>query len=138
MALANSAALRIAEVTREAKNVTGGEIVRDEDGELTGLLKDNAMNLVAGKVPEPGDGMKDRALDAAMQYVAAQGVTSIHNMGSWDDVEVFARAASGGRLGTRIYAAVPLSTWARLRDTVAAGTHGGPTAAATTGSASAR
>jgi predicted amidohydrolase YtcJ len=47
-------------------------------------------------------------------------------MGSWDDVAVFGRAAREGRLGTRIYAAVPLSTWERLRDTVAAGTYGGP------------
>jgi predicted amidohydrolase YtcJ len=126
MALANSAALRVAGVTREAKPVTGGEIVRDEDGNLTGLLKDNAMGLVDGKVPDASAVMKDRALDAAMQYVAAQGVTSIHHMGSWDDVEVFARAASAGRLGTRIYAAVPLASWQRLRDTVAARTHGGP------------
>jgi predicted amidohydrolase YtcJ len=126
MALANTAALRIAGVSREAKPVAGGEIVRDDDGEPTGLLKDNAMNLVAGTVPDPPDAMKDRALDAAMQYVAAQGVTSVHNMGSWDDVDVFARAAKAGRLGTRIYAAVPLASWQRLRDTVAARTHGGP------------
>jgi predicted amidohydrolase YtcJ len=126
MALANSAALRAAGVTRGVRDIDGGEIVRDATGEPTGLLKDNAMNLVAGKVPDPSDAMKDRALDAAMQYVAAQGVTSIHNMGSWDDVAVFARAAREGRLGTRIYVAVPLSTWGRLRDTVAAGTYGGP------------
>ena len=33
-----------------------------------------------------------RALDAAMRYVAAQGVTSVHNMGTWDDLDVFERA----------------------------------------------
>jgi predicted amidohydrolase YtcJ len=124
MALANTAALRAAGVTREVRDVAGGEIVRGGDGDLTGLLKDNAMGLVDAKVPAPSDAMKDRALDAAMQYVAAQGVTSVHNMGSWDDVEVFARASKAGRLGTRIYAAVPLSSWERLRDTVTAATHG--------------
>jgi predicted amidohydrolase YtcJ len=41
-------------------------------------------------------------------------------MGSWDDLAVFERAHHAGRLRTRIYAAVPLGTWARLRDTVAA------------------
>jgi predicted amidohydrolase YtcJ len=55
-----------------------------------------------------------------MAYVAAQGVTSIHNMGSWNDLAVFDRAHRANRLRTRIYAAVPLSTWERLRDTVAA------------------
>jgi len=55
-----------------------------------------------------------------MAYVGAQGVTSVHNMGSWDDLAVFERAHKADRLRTRIYAAVPLSTWDRLRDTVAA------------------
>jgi hypothetical protein len=55
-----------------------------------------------------------------MAYVAAQGVTSVHNMGSWDDLATFERARRAGRLRTRIYAAVPLGTWERLRDTVAA------------------
>jgi predicted amidohydrolase YtcJ len=47
MALANSAALKAAGVTRAVKGVAGGEIVRDGNGDLTGLLKDNAMSLVA-------------------------------------------------------------------------------------------
>ena len=119
MALANSLALRHAGITRTVKEVAGGEIVRNAQGEPTGLLKDNAMSLVDSKVPPPPDAMKDRALEAAMRHVAAQGVTSIHNMGSWDDLDVFARAQRSGRLSTRIYAAVPLQTWERLRDVVA-------------------
>ena len=39
---------------------------------------------------------------------------------SWADLAAFRRAHSEGRLRTRIYAAVPLATWERLRDTVAA------------------
>jgi hypothetical protein len=124
MALANSAALRAAGVTRGVRDIAGGEIVRDAKGEPTGLLKDNAMGLVDAKVPPPSDAMNDRALDAAMQHVAAQGVTSIHHMGSWGDLQVFARAAKAGRLRTRIYAAVPLGSWQRLRDAVAARTYG--------------
>ena len=124
MALANSAALRAAGVTRTATVGSGGEIVRDAAGEPTGLLKDNAMRLVESKVPAPPDAMKDRALDAAMRHVAAQGVTTVHNMGSWDDLDVFARVHRAGRLTTRIYAAVPLHTWERLRDAIAAKTYG--------------
>jgi predicted amidohydrolase YtcJ len=124
MAMANSAALAAAGVTRSVRDVAGGEIVRDARGQLTGLLKDNAMALVAGKMPPPSSEMKDRALDAAMRYVAEQGVTTVHQMGTWDDLEVFARAHAAGRLGTRIYAAVPLDTWPRLADTVKARTYG--------------
>jgi predicted amidohydrolase YtcJ len=124
MALANSAALRAAGVTRTVSNVAGGEIVRDPRGELTGLLKDNAMALVADKVPPPPPELQDRALDAAMKHVAAQGVTTVHHMGTWSDLDVFARAWRAGRLATRVYAAVPLDSWARLQEAVAQTAYG--------------
>ena len=125
MALANSAALRAAGIGGQVADVPGGEIVRDAAGQPTGLLKDNAMTLVGAKVPPPSDDMSDRALDAAMRYVAERGVTTVHNMGSWRDLDVFLRARRAGRLGTRIYAAVPLDSWQRLRDALAARTYGG-------------
>ena len=120
MALANSLALRLAGVTRETAELPGGTIVRDAAGAPAGVLKDNAMALVDRAVPPPAPELSDRALEAAMAYVARQGVTSVHNMGSWSDVAVFERAHADGRLRTRIYAAVPLESWERLRDTVAA------------------
>ena len=120
MALANSAALRAAGVGDGIADIGGGEIVRDSGRKPTGLLKDNAMDLVAAKVPPASDALNDRALDAAMKHVAAQGVTAVHHMGGWDDLGVFERAWRAGRLSTRIYAAVPLGTWSRLRDAVAA------------------
>ena len=124
MSLANTAALRAAGVTRETADVEGGAIVRDADGEPTGVLKDNAMGLVARVVPPPGAALEDRALDTAMRHVAAQGVTSVVHMGTWGDLAIFRRAHAAGRLTTRIYAAVPLATWQRLRDTVAASGRG--------------
>src|SRR5689334_21468366 len=120
MALANSAALRAAKITSASRDVAGGTIVRDAKGEPTGVLKDNAMDAVNAVVPNPPSALEDRALDTAMAYVAAQGVTSVHNMGSWGDLAIFERAHRAGRLHTRIYAAVPLATWEKLRDTVAA------------------
>jgi predicted amidohydrolase YtcJ len=125
MALANTAAMTAAHVTAATADIAGGTIVRDAKGEPTGIFKDNAQSLVGRAVAEPSPEAKDGALQAAMQYVAAQGVTSVVNMGySWDDLATFERAHTGGRLKTRIYAAVPLASWARLRDTVAARGHG--------------
>lgn len=118
MNLANSAALAAAKVTRATKDVAGGTIVRDAAGEPTGILKDNAQDLMSGAIPEPSMAMNLRALDAAMTYVAERGVTSVHHMGRWGDLAVFRRAHEDGALRTRISANVPLSTWARLRDEV--------------------
>jgi predicted amidohydrolase YtcJ len=125
MSLANSVALKLAGVTRATKDVAGGAIVRDRRGEPTGVLKDNAMALVDAAVPAPSVEMKDRALLAAMKYVNEQGVTSVHNMGTWDDVDTFARAAKAKTLTTRVYAVTPLDQWEKLRDAVAAKTYGG-------------
>jgi hypothetical protein len=132
MALANSVALRAAGVSRSTPDVEGGTIVRGPEGDPTGVLKDNAMKLVDRVVARPPGDAEDRALDAAMQYVAARGVTSVHHMGSvpqsstWADVDVFRRARETGRLRTRIYSTVPLAAWRELHEAVAAGDFGGP------------
>ena len=120
MALANSAALRAANVTSATSDVEGGAIVRGPGREPTGILKDNAQALVDRAVPPPPAVLQDRALDTAMTYVASNGVTSVHNMGTWSDLEIFERGRAAGRLKTRIYAVVPLNTWEQLRDTVEA------------------
>jgi predicted amidohydrolase YtcJ len=120
MSLANGAALLAAGVTRATDDVAGGTIVRDARGEPTGIFKDNAESLVSRAVPPASQDQEDRALDAAMRYVAERGVTSVHHLGTSSDLTVFERTHKAARLATRIYAAVPISTWERLRDTIAA------------------
>jgi predicted amidohydrolase YtcJ len=125
MSLANGAALAAAHVSKATRDVDGGLIVRDASGEPTGLLKDNAQSLVDDSLPDPPDEVADRAFDAAMHFLAERGVTSVQNMGgSWYDLAIFERAHKAGRMITRMYAVVPLATWERLRDTVAARGHG--------------
>lgn len=119
MALANTRALALAGITRYTPDIDGGTIVRDEQGEPTGVFKDNAMRLVASAIPPLSDAGWDRALSAATQYVTSHGVTAVHNMGYWNELAVFRRAHDAGTLGTRIYAAVPLPTWRELRDAIA-------------------
>jgi len=117
MCLANSLALKLAGVTDQVKNMEGGTIIRNKKGQLTGVLKDNAMNLVNQVVPDFSDDQKDKALKAAMNYVAAQGVTSIHNMSGYMDV--FERAHTQNDLITRIYAGMMLSDWKVLNAKIA-------------------
>jgi predicted amidohydrolase YtcJ len=131
MALANTPALRLAGLSAETPDVAGGAIVRDAAGAPTGLLKDNAMRLVERVVPPPSPAEEDAALAAAMDYVSAQGVTSVHHMGSlppggtWHELDVFRRARDRGALRVRIHSTVPLDTWPRLAATIASGDFGG-------------
>lgn len=118
MAIANSRALELANITRDTPDVDGGTIVRDSRGEPTGVFKDNAMALVSVAIPPLSAEQWDTALHTAMDYVASHGVTSVHNMGYWEEYAVFKRAHAARTLDTRIYAAVPLPTWSELRDEI--------------------
>lgn len=103
MALANSVVLELAGVTKETPDPEGGTIVRDENGEPTGVLKDNAMNFVWAVIPALSEEQADRTFDAGIQEALENGVTQVHNMSSWDNIEIFKRAKADGRLKIRAY-----------------------------------
>jgi predicted amidohydrolase YtcJ len=114
MALANTAALKAAGLSKNVREMEGGAIERGADGELTGIFRDNAMALVSRHIPDYTASQYDKALEAAMQYVAANGVTSVQHMGTISDIEVFQRALKAGRLITRIYATAPIPSWKQI------------------------
>ncbi|HEX8130036.1 MAG TPA: amidohydrolase [Pyrinomonadaceae bacterium] len=118
MSLANSAALKLAGVTKETKDPDGGLIVRDPaTGEPTGVLKDAAMAFVYAKIPAPTFDEKLEAARAATAHAASLGVTSVQDMSAGDDVGVFQTLAARGELKTRVYAVSPLPRWERLAQT---------------------
>jgi hypothetical protein len=112
MVLANSAALRIIGITRETPDPPGGQIVRDADGEPTGILKDAAMVAGYAKIPPLSHERRLKAVRRAMAHAARIGVTSVQDMNSsYEDVAVYAELAERGELTVRIYAAPPISEW---------------------------
>ena len=115
MALANSLALRLAGITRDTPDPPGGTIVRDADGEPTGVLKDAAMNAVYAVIPEPDAAGIEAALRAAMRYANENGVTSVQDMSASPEVlRAYRRLLAAGELSVRVYALQPLSRWERL------------------------
>ena len=116
MSLANTVALKLAGITNSVKDVDGGTIVRDKKGIVTGIFKDNAMNLISKVVPEPSDEQEDKALATAMDYVAARGITSVHNMSGFEDT--FERAHDQGTLRIRIYSGMTLPRWRELAEKI--------------------
>ena len=112
MALANSVALKIAGITKATKAPPGGEIVRDANGEPTGVLKDAAMDLVYAKVPDLTPQLRMRAVRRALAHAARLGVTSVQDMGPpFADVSAYSELAEKGELTARIYVAGPMSQW---------------------------
>ncbi len=116
MSLANSAALKAAGVDKSVKNVSGGTIVRDKKGNLTGVFKDKAASIVGDKVPPPTDEQVAKALAEAMNYVASHGVTSVHHMAGY--MPALEQAHRDGKLITRIYAMMRLDEWETLAEKV--------------------
>ncbi|MEQ9105381.1 MAG: amidohydrolase [Rhodothermales bacterium] len=117
MALANSRALELAGVSEETPVPDGGEIVVGADGRLTGVLKDDAMDLVFREVPAPTLEQRLEMLERAQDYALSLGVTQIHDVGSyggWADREAFREAHKRDLLKLRVYSLVPVSTWERL------------------------
>lgn len=114
MALANTAAMRAAGITANTEEPEGGEIVRFADGRPSGIFKDNAMALISNHIPDYSPLQYSKALDAAMTYVAAQGVTSVQHMGSLSDFDVFKKKQDEGGLITRIYATAPLWSYQKI------------------------
>jgi len=117
MALANSLALKLAGVTKDTKEVEGGLIVRDVSGNPTGVLKDAAMGYINKVIPEFSFEQKLEAAQAATDYAASLGVTSVQDMSAGTDVGVYQELMRQGKLKTRVYAVSPLSDWQRLSRT---------------------
>lgn len=115
MCLANSLAMKLAGVTRETPDPPGGTIVRDADGEPTGVLKDAAMNYVYKVIPNPSEEVMAEAIRAALAYAAENGVTSVQDMSASPEVfGVYQRLLANGELTMRVYGIQPLSEWGRL------------------------
>jgi len=122
--LANSLALELAGITKQTPDPAGGVIVRDpKSGEPTGVLKDEAQDLVAKVIPHPSESEMEEALRAALKEAARVGLTSIHDITvspeAWNgnftgEIELLRRAELEGWLTCRIYAITPIANWKNL------------------------
>ncbi len=117
--LVNSSALALAGITRSTQDVPGGAIVRNQEGEPTGILKDAARDLVTRVIPAPSPSQSDSALARALAWAAARGVTAIADVSvPWDEVEALERAHARHALTLRVAVYVPLRDWRRMADAV--------------------
>ena len=122
MALANSAALRAAGVTRATAAPVGGEIPRSTTGEPIGIFKDQAMNLIGRVIPDPSPEQRDSALARALAYAASLGVTATsHVSASWADLASYRRLEQANRLTLRAFLYFPLEGWHAVADSVSKG-----------------
>lgn len=98
-AVANTAALQLANITNNTANPAGGSIERDGSGAATGMLIDNAVGLVQGRFPPPTSAMVREALLQGARLYASRGWTGVANMStSLAEAELFQEFAANGEL----------------------------------------
>ncbi len=114
-AFANQAAMRAAGVSPETPNPRGGEIIRDARGELTGLFRETAANLIeaalaenrARMTPEEREAERREQAHLAAEESLAKGITSFHDAGvGFGTVRFFKMLADEGALPVRLYVMV--------------------------------
>jgi predicted amidohydrolase YtcJ len=103
MGLANGVALRLAGITRDTPVPDGGAIVKDASGEPTGILKDNAMDLINRVVPPPSLDEVLEKVRAGLHHAASVGVTTIQDMtASSTELRAYQVLRTRGELPVRI------------------------------------
>ena len=101
---ANSKALALAGINANTISPPGGEIIRDQNGNPTGILIDNAMALVNQIIPLPSDEEMAAALAVATSHLLSLGITSVHDAGvSARENDYYRQLANSGNLDVRLY-----------------------------------
>ncbi|NVK22743.1 MAG: amidohydrolase [Kangiellaceae bacterium] len=78
---ANSKALELAGIDKNTRDPDGGKIIRNAEGEPTGILVDRAMELLTAKIPTINKMERQTALELAFDHLLALGITSVHDAG---------------------------------------------------------
>lgn len=101
----NSAALEAAGITRDTPDPVGGQIIRDGNGDPTGVLIDNAMDVVFETVGEPSVEQLEADIVTALRAVATTGMTGVHDAGiSAREAQAYRNLQAKGQLPIRVYA----------------------------------
>ncbi len=126
LGVANSAALMLANITRDTHDPQGGVIERNAAGEPTGILKDTAMGLVATLLPKDPPDINVRAAQLISEKAAEVGLTTIHDIFiSPDEMRGYQEAHRRGWLKIRVQMSPRIGSIADAEKLAQMGVHTG-------------
>jgi len=103
VAVANTQALKHAEIAHDTPNPPGGEIERYADGEATGMLKEgSALAMVEQRIPDPTPEARRKGIELVLEELARNGITSAQDNSEWEDFEVYHDLKEEKKLTVRI------------------------------------
>ncbi len=112
--LANSLALKLAGISRDSENPSGGIIDKDADGEPTGILKDSAITLVTSVIPPATEQEYYEAGLASLAEAKRFGITSIQDITLKNDLITYQKLLKNEELSCRIYTRLPIQDYANI------------------------
>ncbi|MCA9917448.1 MAG: amidohydrolase [Anaerolineales bacterium] len=104
----NSRALQIANITAETADPPGGQIQRDEKGQPTGILFEDAIDLVSQHIPTATTDQIAAAMREAQEYCWQVGLTGLHDFDGRSCFIALQSLHQNGELGLRIVKNVPV------------------------------
>jgi predicted amidohydrolase YtcJ len=100
----NSKALALAGIDASTPDPEGGQIIRDRSGEPSGVLVDNAMDLVFEAIGVASLEAVEADIVRGLEAAAATGLTSVHDAGvSAQEIQAYRNLQTAGRLPIRVY-----------------------------------
>ncbi len=97
--IANSKALELANINEATPNIEGGEIMREKDGRINGIISEKALDLILSKMTFPEVNRLNEAAINAFNELAEKGITSLHGILS---------AGTGSEFGSAGAVEIPL------------------------------
>jgi predicted amidohydrolase YtcJ len=126
LAVANSIALKLANIDRNTPDPEGGVIEHDASGKPTGILKDTAMGLVMRILPQEGPDIDARAAKLISDKFSAVGLTTIHDIFiSSDEMRGYQQAYRQGWLKIRVQMSPRIGSISDAEKLAAMGVHTG-------------
>jgi hypothetical protein len=109
IAIANSAALAAAGITKSTPDPQGGRIDRDANGEATGIIRETAQALIDKHIPPPTAELRRRGIELALADAVEYGVTSVQDNSDWEDFLVYEQLEHESKLPARISEWLPFN-----------------------------
>lgn len=101
---ANAKAMEVANITASTTFTDDGEIIKDAQGQPTGLFNERAMGLITQYIPTGYRQADEEALELAIRECLKNGITSFHDAGSDQEaIDLFKKFARERRLPLRLY-----------------------------------
>lgn len=103
IAVANTRALQLGSINLATRDPQGGHIDRNENGEVTGILRETAQAAILDVVPKPSHAQRRQALELALADLAQHGVTSAQDYSpNWENFQIYEELEKEGKLTARV------------------------------------